>query len=92
MKYILLFLILGFVSSQDPVSSTQDPLEKCWEEAFPNMTRVARVARVNAENELTCDVCTTIFQGLDDYLLNNEEQVIHIFEQVSEIQGLRLVN
>ena len=81
MKYILLFLILGFVSSQDPVSSTQDPLEKCWEEAFPNMTRVARVARVarvNTENELTCDVCTTIFQGLDDYLLNNEEQVIYI--------------
>jgi hypothetical protein len=26
-------------------------------------------------NELTCEVCTLIFQGLDDALLNNEEEV-----------------
>ena len=30
-------------------------------------------------NELTCELCTLIFQGLDDSLLNNEEEVIHQF-------------
>ena len=39
----------------------------CWLEAFPppNKTR----------NEITCEICTVIFEGLDDTLLENEEQV-----------------
>ena len=48
------------------VSTTTPP---CWMEAFPppNSTKTG--------NELTCEVCTAIFQGLDDTLLGNEEQV-----------------
>ena len=50
--------------------------EPCWSEAFPNMTHVARKG---PRNELTCDICTNILQGLDDFLLNNEDQVGRLY-------------
>ena len=55
-------------------SSTATP-KPCWSEAFPNMTVFKELAEKAPRNELTCDICTTIFQGLDDFLLNNEDQV-----------------
>ena len=50
--------------------STSSPAP-CWSEAFPNIT-------TRAKNPVTCDICTEIFQGLDDFLLENEDQVIFI--------------
>ena len=50
--------------AEEPMTTT--PLA-CWMEAFPPSSKT--------NNDLTCDICTVIFQGLDDYLLNNEEQV-----------------
>lgn len=47
------------------------PGQPCWADAFPNMT----MTQVRAGNEITCEICTTIFQGLDDFLLENEDQV-----------------
>ena len=67
MNIILLsFSLLVPVWSQE--SSTM-PSQPCWADAFPNMTQV------RGGNEITCEICTTIFQGLDDYLLENEDQV-----------------
>jgi hypothetical protein len=56
-----------------PSTTTPRP---CWSDAFPNITRT------DAGNDLTCQVCTVIFQGLDDYLLNNEEQIAHAMENL----------
>ena len=74
---ILLVLVVALVNCQDttmptttmPATTTPPPTIKpkqCWMDAFPP---------TRATNDLTCQVCTVIFQGLDDYLLNNEEQV-----------------
>merc|ERR1712150_451134 len=57
------------------VSTTAPP---CWMEAFPppNSTK--------SGNEITCEVCTAIFQGLDDALLGNEDQIMHALENLCE--------
>ena len=67
MNIILLSLFL-LVPVWSQESSTM-PSQPCWADAFPNMTQV------RGGNEITCEICTTIFQGLDDYLLGNEDQV-----------------
>jgi len=50
----------------------------CWMEAFPPPNNTL------ARNDLTCEICTTIFQGLDDFLLNNEDQIAHALENLCE--------
>merc|ERR1712203_330177 len=65
---------------QTTATTTSSPLP-CWSEAFPNQT--ARVAATTG-NPLTCDICTDIFQGLDDFLLDNEDQIAHALENLCE--------
>ena len=68
---IIPVLLLSFalaVPAWSQESSTV-PSQPCWADAFPNMTQA------RGGNEITCEICTTIFQGLDDYLLENEDQV-----------------
>ena len=71
---LLLSSLLCLTASQTPAPTTSSP-GPCWSEAFPNMT-----ARLGAGdgNPVTCDICTDVFQGLDDFLLENEDQVIFI--------------
>ena len=64
----LLLSVALYVPAWSQETSTV-PGQPCWAEAFPNMTQV------KAGNEITCEICTTIFQGLDDFLLENEDQV-----------------
>merc|ERR1711872_308392 len=65
--------LVGFGVCQDTTLSPSP----CWEDAF-NRTDVG------GKNPVTCYICTTVFQGLDDYLLNNEEQIAHALENLCE--------
>ena len=65
---VLLLSFALYVPAWSQETSTV-PGQPCWAEAFPNMTQA------RAGNEITCEICTTIFQGLDDFLLENEDQV-----------------
>ena len=67
MNALLLSFAL-YVPAWSQETSTM-PSQPCWADAFPNMTQA------RAGNEITCEICTTIFQGLDDFLLENEDQV-----------------
>ena len=68
---IIPVLVLSFALIVPALSqeSSTVPSQPCWADAFPNMTQA------RGGNEITCEICTTIFQGLDDYLLENEDQV-----------------
>merc|ERR1712126_72069 len=47
----------------------------CWAEQFPTLPPNHSDSSLTVGNEFTCNVCTKIFQGLDDALLNNEHQI-----------------
>ena len=72
---VLPFCLLLVVPVWSQETSTV-PSQPCWA-AAPNMTRMEE-ARSEARSEVTCEICTTIFQGLDDYLLENEDQVTNL--------------
>ena len=69
LSWLGLLLLASVVSLSASTSSTSSPTP-CWSEAFPNQT-----ARSSSSNPVTCGICTEIFQGLDDFLLDNEDQV-----------------
>merc|ERR1711931_526118 len=85
---LLVFLSTAALAQEDTTTTTTTTTTTsglptttstpCWLEAFPppNITRT--------ENELTCEICTVIFEGLDDTLLNNEEQIAHALENLCE--------
>ena len=73
LSWLALLVCLTASQTTTTTTTTSSPLP-CWSEAFPNQT--ARVAATTG-NPLTCDICTDIFQGLDDFLLDNEDQVIY---------------
>merc|ERR1712025_221017 len=66
---------LCLATTTTTVSTTAPP---CWMEAFPPLNNT------KTGNEVTCEVCTAIFQGLDDTLLGNEEQIMHALENLCE--------
>merc|ERR1712181_47126 len=81
---LLIFLAIA-ASAQDSTTTTAGTTgfpttttTPCWLEAFPppNNTRTG--------NEVTCEICTVIFEGIDDTLLNNEEQIAHALENLCE--------
>merc|ERR1711964_855761 len=81
LQSILLVFLATATPAQEDTTTTTSGLPTttptpCWLEAFPppNITR--------AGNELTCEICTVIFEGLDDTLLNNEEQIAHALENL----------
>merc|ERR1711973_871552 len=71
---------LGTFGQTETTTEIDQP---CWSEAFPNMTAIIK-ARAAERNELTCDICTEIMQGLDDFLLDNEDQIAHALENLCE--------
>merc|ERR1711970_648025 len=80
---LLVFLATATLAQEDTTTTTTSGLTTttstpCWLEAFPppNITRTG--------NEVTCEICTVIFEGLDDTLLNNEEQIAHALENLCE--------
>merc|ERR1711872_175338 len=85
MKFLFcIFLILcQQLGSFCQTETTTELDQPCWSEAFPNMTSIIR-ARAAQRNELTCDICTEIMQGLDDFLLDNEDQIAHALENLCE--------
>merc|ERR1711872_250643 len=81
--FLFLFLFGAILAQQETTTTTTSDLPTttptpCWLEAFPppNNSR--------SGNEVTCEICTVIFEGLDDTLLNNEEQIAHALENLCE--------
>merc|ERR1712198_110121 len=81
--FSLMFLVtISKVAAQTTTTATSGAPTTtptpCWLEAFPppNNTRTG--------NEITCEICTVIFEGLDDTLLENEEQIAHALENLCE--------
>merc|ERR1712126_172546 len=56
----------------------------CWADQFPTLPPNHSDSSLTVGNEFTCNVCTKIFQGLDDALLNNEHQIAHALENLCE--------
>ena len=50
--------------------SSNQQKERCYKKCFTNYYLNFRTG-----NEVTCEICNVIFEGLDDTLFNNEEQV-----------------
>merc|ERR1712183_750275 len=75
---MLVSLMTGLCLAQATTTAVSTTAPPCWIEAFPppNSTKTG--------NELTCEVCTAIFQGLDDTLLGNEEQIMQALENLCE--------
>merc|ERR1711973_29602 len=79
---ILLSTLCTAETTLEPGSTSAAP---CWAEAFPTaLPNITITGESRVENDLTCDVCNQIFQGLDDVLLENEEQIAHALENLCE--------
>merc|ERR1719239_256666 len=68
------------ITTTTPVPTTSGL--PCWWGAFP--TPPPNYTNPRSENDLTCDLCTLVFQGLDDVLLDNEYQIAHALENLCE--------
>ncbi|XP_023349527.1 uncharacterized protein LOC111718220 [Eurytemora carolleeae] len=82
-SYLLLVVAAQNQTTETNPESTTAP-RPCWADAFPTPPSSSSSSSLKGKNELTCDVCTFIFQELDDVLLDNEEQIAHALENLCE--------
>merc|ERR1712243_459526 len=68
-------LVLGQETTTATTPSITTTPRPCWMDA---------INKTKTENHITCEVCTVIFQGLDDYLLDNEDQIAHALENLAK--------
>merc|ERR1719481_2401621 len=81
--FILSVICVSWAFAQNHTSTVPDTTSSppCWADMFPTLPPNATA---RGANDLTCDVCSQIFQGLDDVLIENEEQIAHALENLCE--------
>merc|ERR1712107_934146 len=76
---VFLFCCCVLSSRQETTTATTPSItttpRPCWMDA---------INKTKTENHITCEVCTVIFQGLDDYFLDNEDQIAHALENLCQ--------